>query len=264
MPRRTNAPESSTNNNSHGPPGGGPSILVPALWTSGAGHPLDAEERALLAVIATVVRFRKGETIYEAGDHAGAVFNIINGVVKSYKDLPDKKQHVVGFLFADDLVGLAENGEYVNSANAVTAVTLYRIPTRALEPRLHRHPNLDFQVIAKLCHELREAQRHAFLLSKQRAITRIGLFIQMLETQQAAREQITGEVYLPMTRSDIGAYLGISPEAVSRSFRELVLCGAITFRDRRHVKIIDRAQLEAVIAEIDRTTVTRRQNTGRR
>jgi CRP-like cAMP-binding protein len=110
---------------------------------------------------------------------------------------------------------------------------------------------------------LREAQRHAFLMSKQRAIAKVGLFIQMLETHQAAQEQITGEVYLPMTRSDIGAYVGISPEAVSRSFRELVVHGAITFRDRRHVKIIDRARLEAAVAEIDRTTMPRprRQNT---
>jgi CRP-like cAMP-binding protein len=54
-----------------------------------------------------------------------------------------------------------------------------------------------------------------------------------------------------MIRSDIAAYVGISPEAVSRSFRDLVVHGAITFRDRRHVKIIDRAQLESVITEAD-------------
>ena len=73
----------------------------------------------------------------------------------------------------------------------------------------------------------------------------------MLETHQAARGQSTGEVYLPMTRSDIGAYVAISPEAVSRSLRDLISRGAITFRDRRHVKIIDRAQLEAVISTVE-------------
>jgi CRP-like cAMP-binding protein len=261
MTRRTDAPESSPSH-SQGPPNGGPSIVAPALWASGAAYPLNAAERALLAVIAIVVRFRKGETIYEAGDHADAVFNIITGVVKSYKVLPDEKQHIIGFLFSEDLFGLAENGEYVNSTEAVTAITLYRIPTAALEARMHKYPGLDFQIVAKLCHDLRETQRHAFLLSKQRAIPKIGLFIQMLETHQAGQEQVTQEVYLPMTRSDIGAYVGVSPEAVSRSFRDLVSLGAITFRDRRHLKIIDRAQLEAAIAEIDTTTVPRRQRTG--
>jgi len=75
------------------------------------------------------------------------------------------------------------------------------------------------------------------------------LFIQFLETLQAAQSEFTEEIYLPMTRSDIGAYLGMSPEAVSRSFRELANGGAIAFRDRRHLKIIDRALLEASIAE---------------
>lgn len=237
----------------------GPSIVVPILWTSGTSNTLSAEEQALLAVIATVVRYKKGEKIYEEGGRAEAVFNLIAGVVKSYRKLPDGRQHIVGFLFPRDLVGLAENGKYVNSVEAVTAVSLYRIPTSALETRLRRHPNLDFQVIAKLCHDLRETQRHAFLLSKQHAIAKVGLFIQMLETSQAAQGQITGEVYLPMTRSDIGAYAGVSPEAVSRSFRDLVLHGAITFRDRRHVKITDRAQLEAAVAEIGGTPVARRQ-----
>jgi CRP/FNR family transcriptional regulator len=239
-------------NNSVDPPAGGPTIIAPALWTSGgnSGRPLTAEEQALIAVISTVVRFGRGERIYAAGDRANAIFNIITGVVKSYRTLPDGRQHIVGFLFADDLIGLAENGTYVNSAEAVTAATLYRIPTAPLEARLRNYPDLDFQVISKLCHELREAQRHAFLLSKQHAIAKVGLFLQMLETHQAARGESMGEVYLQMTRQDIGAYVGISPEAVTRSLRNLVSRGAITFRDRRHVQIIDRARLEAAISDI--------------
>jgi CRP-like cAMP-binding protein len=232
-------------------PLGGPTIIVPALWTSGenSGRPLTADEQALLATISTVVRFKKGDRIYAQGDPANAVFNIITGVVKSYLALPDRRQHIVGFLFADDLIGLAENGAYVNSTEAVTAATLYRIPTASLEPRLRNYPDLDFQVISKLCHELRETQRHAFLLSKQHAIAKVGLFLQMLETHQATRGESIGEVYLQMSRRDIAAYAGISPEVVTRSLRNLVSRGAVTFRDRRHVQIINRARLEAAISE---------------
>jgi CRP-like cAMP-binding protein len=235
------------------PPLAGPSIAAPALWTYGDNsvHPLTAEERALVEVISTVVRFKKGQEIYREGDHASAVFNIITGVAKSYKTLPNERQYIAGFLFAGDLLGLAQNGKYVNSAAAVTNLSMYRMPTAALEVRLRRHAGLDFQVIAKLCHDLRETQRHAVFLAKQHAIAKVGLFLQMLETSHSGQEQGTEEVYLPMTRSDIGAYAGISPEAVSRSFRELVGRGVISFRDRRHIKIIDRAQLEAAIMETD-------------
>ena len=209
-------------NNPNGPRGG-PAVISPALWILGghSGRALTAEQQALLAVISTIVRLRKGETIYAEGERANAVFNIITGVAKSYRTLPDGGQHIVGFLFANDLIGLAENGTYVNSAAAVTAATLYRIPTVPLEARLRKYPDLDFQVISKLCHELREAQRHAFLLSKQHAVAKVGLFLQMLETHQAARGEGMGEVYLQMTRQDIAAYIGISPEAVTRSLQIL-------------------------------------------
>jgi CRP-like cAMP-binding protein len=231
------------------PPRSGPTIIVPALWASGenSGRPLTTEEQALLAVISTVVRFKKGERIYAEGDRADAVFNMITGVVKSYRTLPDDRQNIFGFLFADNLIGLAQNGLYVNSAEAVTSSTLYKIPTALLEARLRNYPDLDFQVISKLCHELREAQRHAVLLSEQHAVGKVGLFLQMLETHQAARGESTGEVYLQMTRRDIASYAGITPEAVTRSLRDLVGRGAITFRDRRHVQIVNRARLEAAI-----------------
>lgn len=221
------------------------------LWATGndAGYPLTAEDRAMLAVIATIARYRKGDTIYREGASANYVFNLITGLVKSCMSLPGKGQHVVGFLFPGDLIGLADEGKYVNSAEAVTAVTLYKLPVAALEARLRRNPNLDFHVICKLCHDLREAQRHAYFLSKHHAIAKLGLFLQMIETHQAAFGQAAGEVYLPMTRGDIGAYVGLSPEAVTRSLRELVNRRAISMRDRRHVKLIDRARLEATISE---------------
>jgi CRP-like cAMP-binding protein len=236
-------------NDADDPPRGGPTIMVPALWTAGenSGRPLTAEEQALLAVISAVVRFRKGEQIYAEGERADAVFNIKTGVVKSCRTLLDGRQHVVGFFFADDLIGLAQNGSYVNSAEAVTTATLYRIPAAPLQARLRNYPDLDVQVISKLCHELREAQRHAVLLSERHAIAKVGLFLQMLETHQAARGESMGEVYLQMTRRDIAAYAGITPEAVTRSLRDLVGRGAITFRDRRHVQIINRMRLEAAI-----------------
>jgi CRP-like cAMP-binding protein len=169
-----------------------------------------------------------------------AVFNIIAGMAKSCRSLPGEGRHIVSFLFPDDLIGLAEGGRYVNSTEAITAVSGYRIPVTALEARLRKDSALEFEVICKLCHELREAQRHAF--SRNRALSKIGLFLQMLESYQEARGEGAGQVYLPMSRSHIGDYVGLSPEAVSRSFRALASRGVIVFRDRRHVKIADRAR----------------------
>ena len=236
--------------NSNGPPDAGPWFPAPSMWNAAAksGEPLTDDERAALAAIATVVRFKKGETIFNEGDPVSAQFSIIDGVVKLYKEV-GQKEHIARFMFANDLIGLADSGTYLNSAKAITAARLYKMPTRALEARLKQSPGLEFHIITKLAHELRRTQDHARLMAKRHASAKIGMFIQMLEANQNPAGTASTELYLPMTRSDIGAYVGISPEAVSRGFAELARCGAILLIDRHHLKIADRAELDAVVAE---------------
>lgn len=232
-------------------PNGGPSVLAPLLWSAGdvPGQPLTSEDRDQLATIATIARFRKGEVIYQEGGRADNVFNVVTGLVKSYRELPDKSQHVVGFLFPWDIFGLAEYGKYMNSASALTDVTLYKVPTTALETRLRRSPRLDLHIICKLCHEVREAQHHAFMVSRQRATAKLGLFVQMLEAHHVALGRPAGSVSLEMSRVEIGAYLGLSAEAVSRALHELAVRGAIRLQGRRQVTITDRTRLEAATAD---------------
>jgi CRP/FNR family transcriptional regulator len=205
---------------------------------------LSPEERARLAVIASVVRFKKGDTIYRQGAPADAVYNIMTGVAKAYKTAADGPEHVVAFLFPEDLFGLAEEGVYENSTMALTMMTAYRIPTAALRNRLLTDASLEFHVIAKLCQELREAQRHAFLLATKRTLSKLTMFLQMLEQTQAARGESTAEIYLPMDRSDIAEYVGVSLAALSRAFRTLTDRGVLQSRDRRHVKIVNRAAFD--------------------
>jgi len=237
------------------PSPGGPLLIAPGLWQTAAkpGQLLTAGERARLAVISSVVRLRKGERLYTQGQPATAVFNILTGVAKTYTPSSNGMQHIVAFLFSGDLVGLAQNGVYVDSAEAVTALTGYRIPTSALEALLRRDADLEFEVVCKLSHDLREMQRHAFFLGKRHATAKIALFLQMLESYQEARNGSVAELYLPMSRSDIGAYAGISLEAVVRAFRELTSRRVIAFRDRRHVRIVDRTALDDAVAERTRS-----------
>jgi CRP-like cAMP-binding protein len=238
-------------NNRNRPPYDGPSFKVPAVWSPGEDPRalLNKDDRAMLAIIATVGRYKKGELMYREGARADHIFNIISGVVKSYRSQPSRKQQVMGFLFPHDLFGLAEQGRYVNSTAAVTQVILYKIPAAALQARLRRYPNLDFQVICRLCHDLREAQQHAILLSKHRAVAKLGLFLQMLEAHQNAAGHSSQEIQVPMARTDIAAYVSMSPEAVTRSLRGLVRRGVIRVRERRYIEIIDRVGLEEAIAE---------------
>jgi CRP/FNR family transcriptional regulator, anaerobic regulatory protein len=176
------------------------------------------------------------------------VFNIINGVVKAYKTVSDRSEHIMEFLFPDDLFGLPEDGKYTNSTKALTVVTAFQIPVLALRSRLSRDAALEFHVICKLCQELRQAQQHSFILGRRRALSKVAMFLQFLEQLQAAKGERTTDIFLPMNRSDIGEYVGMSLEAVSRAFRSLTTRGIIKCRDRRHLKITDHTALEAISA----------------
>ena len=72
----------------------------------------------------------------------------------------------------------------------------------------------------------------------------------MLEHLQAARDEPTNEIYLPMDRSDISEYVGTSLSAISRAFRTLTALGILNIRNRRHVKVIDRSAFEAITQDV--------------
>jgi CRP/FNR family transcriptional regulator len=228
----------------------GPAIRAVYPWSAsgrlngGARQLLSDDERARLAVIASVVRFAKGESIYSAGEPVDAIYNIISGVVKAFSSDGGGSEHIHAFLFADDLLGLSDDGHYVNSAEAVTPVTAYRLPTVKLQSHLRRDAGLEFHVICKLCQELRQAQRHAFLISRRDALPKLAMFLQLLEDLQAGRGEPINEIHLPMDRTEIAEFVGLSLGAVSRGFKKLAASGVIEVRNRQHVKVKDRAAFE--------------------
>jgi CRP-like cAMP-binding protein len=205
---------------------------------------LNADERARLAVMASVVQFKKGEVIYREGDHSEAIFNIISGVVSSYKKAPGGGEHIVAFLLTDDLFGLSEEGRYINSTKAIAPVTAYSFPVIALRKYLSQNAELEYHVICKLCQELARAQRHAFLLCQKSALSRVVMFLQLIEQLQVLRGEGRNEIYLQMDRSDIADYTGMTLPTVSRAFRSLALSGIIKVRNRRHVRIANRTAFD--------------------
>jgi CRP-like cAMP-binding protein len=233
----------------------GPAIRAIDPWGPGnLGHRrthqlLSDGERARLAVISSVLRFTKGTEIYREGDNADAIFNIISGVVKVYTQGPGNDELVGAFLFSEDLFGLAQEGRYVNSAKATTPVTAYRIPIAALRSQFSADAALEFHVIAKLCHELRQAQRHAFVLATKHTVAKLTLFLQMLEQLELAKGEPVNEIYLPMSRSEIAEYVDTSLAAISRAFRTLTTRGVLQVRDRQHVKIIDQRAFEKLTSD---------------
>ena len=232
--------------------GAGPAIRALDPWVSSGGRMrqlLSRDERARLAAIATVVRYKKGAIIYRQGGPADAVFNVMSGAVAAFNTASDEREHMVAFLLPDDIFGLSVESRYVNATRAMTAVTLYRIPVTTLRSHLRRDAALAFHLICKLIQELRQSQRHARLVSQRRADAKLAMFLRLIEELQIARGEKTAEIFLPMSRSDIGDYLGMTLAAVSRAFAALTARGIIKLRNRRHVRVVGRGAFERLIAD---------------
>ena len=230
----------------------GPSIRAITFGKSqgvGAERLLTDRQRQQLAIIGTRVKLPARTILYREDTDAAWIFIISEGVVKCFRELPSGKRRLAAFLFADDVFGLAENGRYVNTAQAVTGVTMYRIPIDSLTALFKREPELEFQFLSKATHELREAQRRAIVLTRRDAIGRLAMFLSMLE-KDGPRTSPPGAISIPMSRSDIADYLGMSLEAVSRASSGLVRHRLVAFDGRHAARIIDRTRFNALVAAL--------------
>jgi CRP-like cAMP-binding protein len=211
---------------------------------------LNAEEAARLALIGSIISFPKAAWLYHEGDEADFIYNVIEGEAKTYCAFSSGRRRVTAFVFPGDLIGLAGDGRYVSTAQAMTPVTAYRFPLHALDDLLRGDSQLEHRFLCKICHELRAAQSHAIALGRHDACGKIAMFLRELEDNHVAESNVARPIFLPMTRSDVADYLGLSLEAVSRSFRKLEDSGIIRFVDRRDVRIVDRARFEKLAAAL--------------
>ena len=229
-----------------------PSIhATPFLQMPPAGTPLLTErQRQDLIRIATRLRLPARMTIYEEDSEAKWLFIVAEGAVKSFRDLPSGRRRIATFLFRGDIFGLAEKGRYVNAAQALTRVTLYRITLTALEEAFKHDVTLQYPFLCKVTHELREAQRRAIAIGRRDAPGRLAMFLMMMRTQQFGADSRTDTIPLVMSRADIADFLALSREATSRACTELERRRLVHFQRGRVVKILDEPGLSALAAAV--------------
>ena len=128
-------------------------------------------------------------------------------------------------------------------------MTLYRLPLPELANLLKQDGNLQFKFLSKVTHELRSSQRRAILINRRDAVGRFASFIAMMANPESATDE-GQEVPLPMARSDIADFLGLSLESVSRSATELERSGVLKFENRHLARIVDGARLAKLVAAV--------------
>jgi CRP-like cAMP-binding protein len=209
----------------------------------------DLERR--LAAIATPRRATKGAVIYAEGEAANSLFCITAGVVMTSKAGTRPVAYVTAFSYASDMIGLAAEGRYLETACAVTSASLLEIPLARLQHMLREDGELAIGLVGKLRERLCEKADLSSLLARNDALGKTAMFIEALGRRQNGDRKAT-RLYLTMRRSDLANHLGLTVETLSRTFAELIRRGIVRFHGRRQLEVTDGRSLKAVIANKNR------------
>ena len=225
---------------------------LPFLPSAGTGEKivLTDRQRHQLASIGMRLRLPARKIIYREGTPAQWIFAVDDGIVKSYRELATGKRSVAAFMFPRDLFGLAEKGYYVNTVQAITAVTLYRFPIDELAALLKADGEIQFAFLVKVTHELRVAQRRTILVNRRDAAGRLAMFLVFVRNHLGHGDADESRVPLPMSRTDIAGFVGLSLESVSRAAAELERRGLVKFEGRHWVRILDSVRLTRLAAAV--------------
>ena len=209
------------------------------------------ETLCALERIASIREYPAGSTIIPAGDPAGIVGTVLSGIVKLTKILPDGRMQVVGLLFPSDFIGRAFSEAWPFSADAATDVRLCTFDRAEFDKLLMVTPELEHQLLVATLDELDAARDWMLLLGCKTAEEKVASFLMFVSKrgdQLGPAHGVPGEFgefELPISRSDMAAYLGTTVETVSRQITRLKTKNIIRLTNTHHFVVPDMDRLAA-------------------
>ena len=207
---------------------------TPVVDTPDAADPLDT--------LGTAMTVAPGCEIYAEGDPASYWYLVRSGVLRTCKLLADGRRQIDDFLFPGDVFGFEARAEHNFSAEAVTGATMVRYSRTRLELLAADDPRLGVRMLQVTLKRLGKAHERLLLLGRKTADEKLASFLLEMLVRSTQRDMIE----LPMSRSDIGDYLGLTIETVSRTFSRFKQQRMITLPTAHCVTIVDQEALEAL------------------
>lgn len=202
---------------------------------------------AELERLGTVMTAPRGKTVIEEGADAQFVFRVVAGALRAVRLLPDGRRYVTKFLLPGDYFGFSEGRSYDQTVEVVGEATFVRYSRSGFEALLSRDPAAGRRFFGVICGELCAAQDRLLLLGRKSALERLAAFLlSMAARKVSAGSPGQNEVHLPMNRSDVADYLGLTVETVSRLLTHLRGERIIDLPTPNHVVFLQREALEAI------------------
>jgi len=188
---------------------------------------------------------QKNEHLYREGDGFRSVYAVRSGTLKAYKTTDDGREQVTGFYFPGEILGMdgISNNQHASSARALETAAICEIPFTSLEKLSAMMPSLQRHFFQLMSREITEDQQLITLLSKNSADERVASLMVSISSRNARRKLSATQFRLPMSRVDIGNYLGLTVETVSRVFSRMQKLG-ILHVDNKEIKVMDTPALQ--------------------
>ena len=186
----------------------------------------------------------KGDKIFSDGQEMHALFAIRSGTFKTFTVNEQGEEQITGFHLAGDLLGFdgIADTEHKSFAQALETSMVCEIPYDNLDALSNTMPKLKKQVLRLMSNEIRTDQEMLTLLNRKNAEQRVATFLVSLSERYHARGLSPAEFRLTMTRSDIGNYIGLTVETISRLLNRFHKNGLIKV-DGKLICILDIDQL---------------------
>ncbi len=188
---------------------------------------------------------QKSQHLYREGDEFQSVYAVRSGTLKAYKTTDDGREQVTGFYFPGEILGMdgISNNTHASSAKSLETAAVCEIPFSSFEKLSTLMPSLQRHFFQLMSREITEDQQLITLLSKNSADERVASLLLSISTRNARRKLSATQFRLPMSRVDIGNYLGLTVETVSRVFSRMQKLEILKV-DNKEIEILDTVGLQ--------------------
>lgn len=166
------------------------------------------------------ITFKPGKHLYLEGDAADRIYEVSTGVLRLTRMLEDGRRQVIAFGYPGDTVGFPSDGHYHTDCDALVPTTLV-VHRRADLETAQGDAALHQRLLRAALREISAMQDHFMMLGRKSSVEKLASFLTVLSDRVGAPLGDYTQVNLPMTRSDIADFLGLTTETVSRTFTQL-------------------------------------------
>jgi CRP/FNR family nitrogen fixation transcriptional regulator len=191
-------------------------------------------------LVATEFFYNKDTEIYGEEELGEYVYQIVRGAVRTYKLLSDGRRQIGAFHLPGDAFGLESGPVHRLTAEAIIDTTVRLVTRRGLEKAAVTDVQVARSLWAMTSSDLRHAEDHMLLLGRKNAKERVATFLLEMDGRLAGK----GMMALPMCRRDIGDYLGLTLETVSRTLSQFHSQGVLGFSGARQILLRNRERLQ--------------------